>query len=163
MCCQEILKIITKPVVYPLTRLYQIDEISWTNLQGMDFPGGSVVKNPSANTGDTEDVGLIPGQGRSPGGGKWLPSPVFLPRKSHGQRSLAVYSPWGHEESDTTEQLSTHIHTTCREQSRCFYHFTDNLGSQQQSLPRRSFQILGKELLSRQDTQLDFFQYKHQL
>ena len=27
---------------------------------------------------------------------KWLPSPVFLPAESHGQRSLAVYSPWGH-------------------------------------------------------------------
>ena len=50
-----------------------LDEISWTNLQGMDFPGGSVVKNPSANAGDTEDVGLIPGQGRSPGGGNGYP------------------------------------------------------------------------------------------
>ena len=31
------------------------------------------------------------------------PSPVFLPGKSHGQRSLVVYSPWGHKELDTTE------------------------------------------------------------
>ena len=30
-------------------------------------------------------------------------TPVFLPGKSHGQRSLAGYSPWGHKESDTTE------------------------------------------------------------
>ena len=37
------------------------------------------------------------------------PTPVFLPGEPHGQRSLAGYSPWGHEESDTTEQL-THIH-----------------------------------------------------
>ena len=35
---------------------------------------------------------------------------VFLPGKSQGQRSLAVYSPWGHKESDTTEQLSTSTH-----------------------------------------------------
>ena len=35
---------------------------------------------------------------------KWPPTPVFLPRESHGQRSLAGYSPWGHKESDTTEQ-----------------------------------------------------------
>ena len=28
---------------------------------------------------------------------KWQPTPVFLPRKSHGQRSLAGYSPWGHK------------------------------------------------------------------
>ena len=36
----------------------------------------------------------------------WQPTPVFLPGESHGQRSLAGYSPWGHRESDTTEQLS---------------------------------------------------------
>ena len=31
------------------------------------------------------------------------PTPVLLPGKSHGQRSLVGYSPWGHKESDTTE------------------------------------------------------------
>ena len=35
----------------------------------MGFPGGSVVKNLPANAGDTGDVGLIPGSGRSPGVG----------------------------------------------------------------------------------------------
>ena len=34
---------------------------------------------------------------------KWQPTPVVLPGKSHGQRSLEGYSPWGHEEADTTE------------------------------------------------------------
>ena len=38
-------------------------------------------------------------------------SPVFLPGKFYGQRSLASYSPWGRKESDTTERLSTHTHT----------------------------------------------------
>ena len=38
---------------------------------------------------------------------KWQPTPVFLLGKSHGQRSLAIYSPWSHKQSDTTEQLST--------------------------------------------------------
>ena len=33
----------------------------------------------------------------------WQPTPVFLPRKFHGQRSLAGYSPWGHKESYITE------------------------------------------------------------
>ena len=33
-------------------------------------------------------------------------TPAFLPRESHGQRSLVGYSPWGHKESDRTEQLS---------------------------------------------------------
>ena len=38
-----------------------------------------------------------------------LPTPVFLPRESHGQSSLVGYSPWSHKELDTTEQL-THTH-----------------------------------------------------
>ena len=33
------------------------------------------------------------------------PTPVLLPGKSHGQRSLVGYSPWGRKESDTTERL----------------------------------------------------------
>ena len=37
---------------------------------------------------------------------KWQPIPVFFPGKSHGQRSLVGYSPWGHKELDTTEQLN---------------------------------------------------------
>ena len=36
---------------------------------------------------------------------------MFLPGKSHRQRGLAGYSPWGHKESDRTEQLSTHTYT----------------------------------------------------
>ena len=36
---------------------------------------------------------------------KWQPTPVFLPGKSHKQRSLVGYSPWGHKESVTTERL----------------------------------------------------------
>ena len=36
---------------------------------GLGFPGGTVVKNPSANAGDARDTGLIPGSGRSSGGG----------------------------------------------------------------------------------------------
>ena len=55
------------------------------------FPGSSVVKNPPADAGDT---GLIPGLGRSPGEGNGNPLPIFLSVKSHGQRSLASYSPW---------------------------------------------------------------------
>ena len=36
---------------------------------------------------------------------KWQPTPVCLPGKSHGQRSLVGNSPWGRKESDMTEQL----------------------------------------------------------
>ena len=37
---------------------------------------------------------------------EWQPTPAFLPREFHGQRRLAGYSPWGHKESDMTEQLT---------------------------------------------------------
>ena len=54
------------------------------------------------------DTGSIPGLGKSPGGGKWQSTPVFLPKKSCGQRSLAGCSPEGRKESDTDERLSMH-------------------------------------------------------
>ena len=47
-------------------------------------------------------MGLIPRWGRSPGVGCMQPTPVFLPGESHGQRSLAGYSPRGRRESVTT-------------------------------------------------------------
>ena len=40
---------------------------------------------------------------------KWQPTLVFLPGESHGQRRLVGHSPWGCNESDTTERL-THTH-----------------------------------------------------
>ena len=43
---------------------------------------------------------------KDPGGGAQQPTPVFSPGEFHGQRSLVGYSPWGHKESDTTEQLT---------------------------------------------------------
>ena len=61
------------------------------------------VKNPPARAEDMRDVGSIPGLGRIPWRRKWQPTLVFLPGESHGQRSWAGYSPWGHKESDTTE------------------------------------------------------------
>ena len=66
-----------------------------------------VVKDPPPNAGDLRDVGLIPELGRYPGGA-WQPTPVFLPRKSCGQRSLAGYNPWGHTESDMTDHAGIH-------------------------------------------------------
>ena len=46
--------------------------------------------------------------GKIPWRRKLYPTPVFLPGQSHGQRSLAGYSPWGREESDTTEWTQAH-------------------------------------------------------
>ena len=76
----------------------------------MGFPGSTVVKNLPADEGDTGDrssipVGLWDGGRREkiPWSRKWQLTPVFLPGKSHGQRSLAGYSPWG--ELDMTERV----------------------------------------------------------
>ena len=70
------------------------------------FPGSSVVKNSPANAGCSGDTFLIPGLGRFPGIGHGNPTPVSLPRESHGQRNLAGYSPWGRKELDTTQRLN---------------------------------------------------------
>ena len=42
---------------------------------------------------------------------EWQPTPVFLPRESHGWRSLVGYSPRGHKESDTIERLQSLTHS----------------------------------------------------
>ena len=73
----------------------------------VSFLHGSDSREPAYNKGD---VGLISGSGRSPGEGKWLTTPIFLPEEFHGQRSLAGYSQWGHKELDmtaATEQAQT--------------------------------------------------------
>ena len=44
---------------------------------------------------------------------QWHPTPVLLPGKSHGLRSLVGCSPWGRTESDTTEQLHFHFSLSC--------------------------------------------------
>ena len=47
-------------------------------------------------------LGFSPWLRKIPWKSEWGPIPVFLPGESHGQRNLAGYSPWGHEELDTT-------------------------------------------------------------
>ena len=44
---------------------------------------------------------------------QWHPTPVLLPGKSHGQRSLVGCRPWSRKESDTTEQLHFHFSLSC--------------------------------------------------
>ena len=64
------------------------------------FPGGSDDKESASNAGDP---GSIPGSESTQWRRTWQPTPVFLPGESHGQRSLAGCSPWGHKKSDMTE------------------------------------------------------------
>ena len=68
-----------------------------------------MVKNLPANAEDSRDEGLIPGSGRFPGVGNGNPLWYSCLEKFHGQRSLAGYSPWGHKESDKTEQLNMYL------------------------------------------------------
>ena len=58
------------------------------------FPGGLVVKNLLTN--ERRRCGFDPWVGKIPWRRKWQPTPVFLPRKSPGPRSLVGSSPWSH-------------------------------------------------------------------
>ena len=63
------------------------------------FSSGSAVQNASA----MQEMGLIPGLGRSPGGGHGNPFQDSCLETPHGERSLAGYSPWDCRELDTSE------------------------------------------------------------
>ena len=69
------------------------------------LPGGARSKEPACQSRRHKRCGLDPWVRKIPGRSAWQPTPVFLPGESHGQRSLAGYSPWGRKESDTTEVI----------------------------------------------------------
>ena len=78
-----------------------------TNLQG--FLGGASVKKkknnkkPACRCRRHRRCGFDPWVGKIPWRRTWQPTPVCLPEESHGERSLACYSPWRHKELDMTE------------------------------------------------------------
>ena len=88
-----------------------------TKLRG--FPSGAGGEEPACQCRRHKRHGFYPWIRKIPWRRKWHPTPVFFPGESHGQRSLAGYSPWslagyspwGRKESDMTEQLSMH---TCQ-------------------------------------------------
>jgi len=88
----------------------------WSNLaaaalNGKGFPGGMSVKELACWCRRCKRRGFSPWVRKIPWRRAWQPTPVFLPGESHGQRSLAGYSPQGHKELDTTEWLSMCAHT----------------------------------------------------
>ena len=87
-----------------------------------------MVKILPANTGDAGDVSLIPGSGRSPGGGIGNPFQYSCLEKCHGQTSLAGYNPCGRKELDTTEHKNTNKLTS-------FYTVKNNSVAQSCSTP----------------------------
>ena len=68
----------------------------------LGFPGGTRGKEPACKFRKCKKCGFDPWVRMIPWRRKWQPTPVFLPGKSHGQRSLAGYSPGGTKESDVT-------------------------------------------------------------
>ena len=60
-------------------------------------------KEPACQCRRHKRRGFDPWAGKIPWRRKWQPTAAFLPGESHGQRSLAGYSPGGRRESDTTE------------------------------------------------------------
>ena len=65
--------------------------------------GGSSGKEPAFLCRRHKRLELEPWVGKIAWKRAWQPTPVSLPGESHGQRSLAGYSPWGHKELDMTE------------------------------------------------------------
>ena len=70
------------------------------------FPDGASGKEPACQYRRLKRHRFHPRVGKDPCRSAWQPTPVFLPGESHGQQSLAGYSPWGHKESDTTKRLT---------------------------------------------------------
>ena len=68
----------------------------------LGFPGGSAGEESACKGGRS---GFDPWVGKIPWRKEWLPTPVFLHGKSHAQRSLEGYSPWGCKVSDPTEHI----------------------------------------------------------
>ena len=77
----------------------------------LQYSWAFLVAQPVKNSPAVAIIGFNPWVGKIPWKMEWLPTSVFRPGESHGQRSLAAYSPWGHKQSDTTEQLSLSLFT----------------------------------------------------
>ena len=81
--------------------LKESDTTELARVTPLRLPQWHSSKESPCNAGD---AGSIPGLGRFPWRRKWQSTPAFLPGKSHGQRSLAGYSPWVAKEWGLTER-----------------------------------------------------------
>ena len=102
------------PTVYSCLLCHRLtDHISMGLFRGslfcsMGFPGGSVVKNPPANAGDTRDTDSIPGLRRSPGRGN--SNPLQHSCLENPMDKGTWYCPWGHKELDKAEHACILFH-----------------------------------------------------
>ena len=82
----------------------------------MGFPGGTNGKEPACQHRRHKSCKFDRWVRKIPRRRAWQHTPVFLPEESHGQRSLASCSLWGHKECDTTKGLTlsfTYSQTEC--------------------------------------------------
>ena len=86
--------------------------LSMKKLQKTDLPPWFYRNKMISDRGDLQAAFCrkLPSTGRRR---QWQPTPVLVSGKSHGRRSLGGCSPWGREESDTTEQLHFHFSLSC--------------------------------------------------
>ena len=84
---------------------------------GLGLPWWLGSKESACSAGN---MGSVPGSGRSPGGGNGNPLTVFLLGKSHGQRSLVGYSPWGCKPSDMTFAAMAQVQSLVEEDTASY-------------------------------------------
>ena len=84
----------------PWRREWHPLQCSWASLVAQ------MVKNLPA----MQEIQVQPLSWEDPRRREWQPTPVFLPRESHGQRNLAGYSPWGFKESEQLSDKRFHFH-----------------------------------------------------
>ena len=87
----------------PLLTSSKQSTFSQINTFAQGFPVSASGKEPACQCRSRKRCGFDPWVGKIPWRREWQPTPVFLPRESLGQRSLAGYSPWGRKDSDTSE------------------------------------------------------------
>ena len=92
-----------------LLNTYFSEYLLWPQLnEDLGLPRWLRIKESVGQGRTHRRLGFDPWEGKVPWRRKGQPTPVFLPGKFHGQRSLVGHSPWGYKESDTTEWLSGH-------------------------------------------------------
>ena len=96
------------------------------------FPGGTSGKEPACQSSSCKRRGFDPWVGKIPWGRE--PTLLLWLGKSHGQRSLAGYSPWGRKESDTTEHTHTYRITSVQSLSRVWVLATAQTAARQAPL-----------------------------
>ena len=101
-------------------------EFTYCQIEDLGFPGGSDGKESAFNV---RDLGLIPGLGRSPGGGHGNPLQYSCLENHYGKRKLVGCSGRDHKKSDMTEQLRTNRRyiliyrcVSCMYELPCFFH-----------------------------------------